>query len=122
MKIRLATSADLLGVAQLFHAAFSDSIHHIWGPTRTPNLDLTATLFAVCLQSEPDAFWTAVDKGQIVGYLFAPAHLSLSWRPVRLVTANKLYTDLRFRQVGTMTDSQGDWSIMLRDYTPVTAD
>lgn len=77
--IRQATPADLPGVAEVFHAAFPESVAHIWG-ARAPSAALTATLFAVCLQSEPDAFWVAVAGDRVAGYIFAPARLGRVWR------------------------------------------
>lgn len=205
MEIRRAEPNDLLGVAAVFQAAFPESVGHIYGHGRQPQPALTASLFAVCLASEPDGFWVACAQGQVVGYIFAPIHLSRVWkvalargdvlrwawgwlsgqyglglRPIGLVLANKLsffrhavsdrekadarilsvavhpdaqgqgiarrlctlamarfdatgvsrsrlevrpenaaavkiYTDLGFRQVGVMTDSQGDWAIMIRN-------
>lgn len=205
MEIRAAQSGDLLGVAAVFHAAFPESIAHIYGHGRQPLPALTASLFAVCLASEPEGFWVAVVDGRVAGYIFAPIHLSRVWkvalargdvfrwawgwlcgqyglgfRPIGLVLANKLsffrhavadqekadarilsvavhpaaqgrgiarhlctlamarfdaagversrlevrpsnvpavkiYTDLGFRQVGMMTDSQGDWAVMIRN-------
>jgi len=202
--IRAAQESDLVGVAEVFHAAFPQSVAHIYGHGRHPASALTASLFAVCLASEPAGFWVAVVEGRVAGYIFAPIHLSRIWRvavvqghvlrwawgwlsgqyglglrPIGLVLANKLsflrhavadgakadarilsvavhpdyqgrgiarglctlamarfdaagvqrarlevrptnlaavriYTDLGFRRVGTMTDSQGDWAIMIR--------
>lgn len=115
MEIRGAGAADLPGVAEVFHAAFPDSVAHIWGEGRTPSTDLTASLFEVCLRSEPEAFWVALDGRRVAGYIFAPRHLSrvwrvavgegyvfrwafgwlsgrygLGWRPIRVAVANKL--------------------------------
>lgn len=204
MEIRLATPGDLPAVAELFHAAFPESVAHLWGPGQAPSAELTASLFAVCLQSEPGAFLVARAEERLAGYIFAPAHLSrvwrvallrghvlrwavgwlsgryrLGWRPLRLAFINKLsffrhalgdrhradarilsiavhpafqgqgiarqlcepalgrfdrlgvelvrlevrpgnlpavrlYTGLGFEQVGMMTDTQGDWAVMLR--------
>lgn len=115
MEIRPATKGDLPAVAEIFHAAFPESVAAIYGPGRSPNLDLTASLFSVCLRTEPEAFWVACTDGDLAGYIFAPVRLSrlwqtallhgdpfrwawgwltgqygLGWRPIRIALANKL--------------------------------
>jgi ribosomal-protein-alanine N-acetyltransferase len=115
VEIRRAQQADLEAVAAIFHAAFPESVSHIWGADKPPALELTATLFALCLESEPEAFLAAEIEGSVAGYIFAPTQLSriwrvavrrgwvwrwmvgwvtgrygLGWRPVRLALANKV--------------------------------
>jgi len=118
LRLRAARESDLGGVAEVFHAGFPESVAHIYGEGRRPPAELTASLFRVCLRSEPEAFLVVVDEaagGRVAGYIFAPAALSrvwkvallrgyvlrwawgwlsgrygLGWRPVQLALHNKL--------------------------------
>lgn len=80
MQIRLARNSDMLDVARLFHAAFPESLEHLFGRGRNPDPSFTAQAFALCLSSEPAGFWVAEADGHLRGYLFAPKHLSHLWK------------------------------------------
>ena len=69
---RNAAEGDLIRIAQIFMAAFPESINHYIGHPIAPCL--LADVFAICLDSEPEAFFVAVADGRVAGYIFAPAH------------------------------------------------
>jgi ribosomal-protein-alanine N-acetyltransferase len=68
---RNATKADLIRIAEIFMAAFPESINHYIGHPIAPLL--LADIFAICLDSEPGAFFVAETGGRAAGYIFAPA-------------------------------------------------
>ncbi len=109
-----ANHSDLAGVARVFNESFPESVRHLFG--RIPPLQVTREAFRVCLAAEPEAFVVARRKRKVVGYIFAPAHLSrlwkvalgrrfiwrwlwrwitgrlrLGWHPVRLLVGNKVH-------------------------------
>ncbi|HEY3369154.1 MAG TPA: GNAT family N-acetyltransferase [Symbiobacteriaceae bacterium] len=111
---RPARSSDLTGVARVFAAAFPQSVAHYFAQSPPP--DVVAEPFALCLAAEPEGFFVAeAGRGEIAGYIFAPARTSklkrvavsegfaLRWfwrwvtgrfgiglAPVRAIVANKL--------------------------------
>lgn len=63
---------DLEPIARIFVAAFSDSVKHYAG--HAIRAKVMADLFAICLDTEPAAFFVAVKLNTVAGYVFAPAH------------------------------------------------
>lgn len=82
-QFRQAAASDLEGVAQVFAAAFPESIAHYF--SRPPSMAVVAEPFALCLAAEPDGFFVAVSpEGRIAGYIFAPCRTGrLPWAALR---------------------------------------
>jgi ribosomal protein S18 acetylase RimI-like enzyme len=87
--IRTATAADLDGAAEVFFAAFPESVRHYTGcsaeEAAQPELPrwhgprrLMAALFGVCLHAEAGCMFVAEDPSQpgLAGYIITPARLS----------------------------------------------
>jgi [ribosomal protein S18]-alanine N-acetyltransferase len=71
-EFRLAREADLEQIADLFSAAFPESLAHYFD--QPPSLAAVAEPFGLCLESEPEAMYVAdAGGGEIAGYIFAPA-------------------------------------------------
>lgn len=79
MEYRLATSADMPAVADVFIAAFPESVSHTLGDAPVPR-PLLDEAFRVCLDCEPDGFWVAVDDDAVVGYIIAPRAVDRVWQ------------------------------------------
>ena len=75
LTIRLATRDDLIGMAEVFLAAFPDSVRHVAGDTNPSPLAM-ADAFAIPLDAEPEAARVAIRGECIVGYCLSPAHFS----------------------------------------------
>ena len=73
-RYRRATREDLTGVAEVFLAAFPESVQHYVGHPIAPTV--LADVFAICLDTEPEAFFVAEVSGRIAGYIFAPLAMS----------------------------------------------
>jgi len=70
---RQAHHDDLRSVAEIFMAAFPESVRHYAGRSLKPQV--MRDVFAICLRGEPEAFFVAAENGRIAGYVFAPANL-----------------------------------------------
>ena len=113
VQYRSATRDDLPGIAEVFQAAFPESVQHYVGHPIPP--DVFADIFAICLDAEPEALFTATVGARTAGYIFAPMHLTrlfrtalwrghllrlfwgwasgryrLGWQPVRIAMRNML--------------------------------
>ena len=71
---RNADPEDLSGIAELFLAAFPESIEHYVGHPIGPNAIEDAV--AIALGAEPGAFLVAEVGGRIAGYSFTPSKFS----------------------------------------------
>lgn len=89
--IRQARPDDLVAIGRVFLAAFPESVAFYTGRAIPPAAP--ADLFAICLASEPDAFFVAEVGGEVRGYVFAPAHFSH-------LTRAGLRSGLLFRMLG----------------------
>ncbi len=70
-QIRPAKPQDVPAIAEVFIAAFADSVRHIAaGPGAATGL---ADLFSLALRAEPGCLMVAEDKGRVVGYLLSSA-------------------------------------------------
>jgi [ribosomal protein S18]-alanine N-acetyltransferase len=75
---RIAQPTDLPAVAQVFAAAFPDSVAHVVGTLQSP--EILADLFALALRAEPESMTVAEIGTQVVGYALTPARTSrLPW-------------------------------------------
>lgn len=75
VQYRSASRADLPGMAEVYVAAFPDSIRHFF-PRRPPPLLAIADLLEVPLAAEPAGVLVAETQGRLAGYCLAPAHIS----------------------------------------------
>lgn len=75
---RAAEAGDLPGVAEVFTAAFPESVRHVSG--NAPEIGVLADLFALARCAEPGSLLVAEADGRIAGYVLAPAHMSLLQR------------------------------------------
>lgn len=77
--IRNARRADLVPMAQVFVAAFPESVQHYAGRNIAPTA--VADAFAICFDAEPQGCFVAeTEGGEVVGYILAPTHLSRVFR------------------------------------------
>lgn len=68
-QIRPAQPEDVSAVAEVFVAAFADSVQHVAaGPGAATGL---ADLFSLALRAEPGCLMVAEDEGQVVGYVLS---------------------------------------------------
>lgn len=74
IQYRNAQRDDLVEVANIFIAAFPDSIKHYVGGSIAPAVLVDA--FAICLDAEPEAFIVAVTENRVIGYIIAPSCFS----------------------------------------------
>lgn len=74
VEYRKATRSDLLQIAEIFLAAFPESVEHYGSQNVAPVLFVD--IFSVCIETEPDALIVAVSNGKVLGYIFAPSKLS----------------------------------------------
>ncbi len=83
-RIRKAETADLPAVADVYLAAFPDTVHEL--NLRRMSPDAVADLMAVCLAAEPQAFSVAEIAGagevetEVVGYAICPLRADRIWR------------------------------------------
>ena len=69
---RIAEASDLPGVAEVFAAAFPESVRHVSGSV--PEAAVLADLFALARSAEPGSLLVAEAEGRVAGYVLAPAH------------------------------------------------
>jgi len=69
---------DLPAVAEVFLAAFPESVEHYVGRPVLPLIMVDA--FAICLDTEPEGFFVAEEDGEVVGYIFGPRQFSRLYR------------------------------------------
>lgn len=81
-----AAERDIVSIAALFTDSFRDSVIHHCG--RLPRPQAMQDVFLLVYQAEPDAAFVARCDGQVIGYCFAPVHLSSLW--VRAVTGGHI--------------------------------
>ncbi len=74
IEYRQATREDLRAVGAVFLAAFPASVAHY--VAHAIPADIMVDALGICLDSEPDAFFVALQNGVIIGYIFVPTHLS----------------------------------------------
>ena len=68
-QVRPAQPEDMPAVAEVFLAAFADSVQHVAaGPGAATAL---ADLFSVTLRAEPGCLMVAEDERQVVGYVLS---------------------------------------------------
>ncbi len=77
---RTAERSDLPGVAEVFAAAFPESVRHVAGAT--PAAAVLAEIFALARTAEPGSLMVAEADGRIAGYVLAPAHMARLQRAV----------------------------------------
>jgi ribosomal protein S18 acetylase RimI-like enzyme len=117
---RTASQDDIVGIAEVYIAAFPESLTHFFGE-HPPAPAAVAELMRVPLLAEPGCGTVAVGEGRIAGYCLAPAHVSrlrsvalhnagpflagwlsgryhLGLRPLRALLADKLATWRHRRQ------------------------
>ena len=71
---RPARAEDLPAIAEVFAAAFPQSVSHVAG--ELPQLDILSDLFGMALRAEPASLRVAECAGRVAGYILAPARLS----------------------------------------------
>jgi ribosomal protein S18 acetylase RimI-like enzyme len=76
---RQARRRDLPQIAEMFFRAFPESVEHIVGKSKVPARGI-ADAFAILQDSEPAAMRVAAVGERVVGYIFAPHHLTGVWR------------------------------------------
>jgi ribosomal protein S18 acetylase RimI-like enzyme len=74
VEYRRARKDDLAGVAEVFIAAFPESVEHYVGQAIGPAA--LVDVFAICLDAEPEAFIVADVDGAVYCYVFAPVSMS----------------------------------------------
>lgn len=79
---RRAESKDLMPIAEVFLAAFPESVEHYVGKQVKPNA--IADAFAVCMDAEPDALIVATVNSVVAGYIFAPSDFPRVFRAALL--------------------------------------
>lgn len=78
LEIRQATTQDLQAIAEVFLAAFPESVEHYVGHPIGPQV--MVDVFAICLEAEPRALLVGTIDGVVSGYVFAPRRLSRVFR------------------------------------------
>lgn len=74
IQYRKVERMDLPGIADVFIAAFPESVAHYTGGRMKPLV--VEDFFRICLDTEPESFFAAFSDGRAAGYIFAPMHLS----------------------------------------------
>lgn len=76
--VRQATCADMMGVADVYLAAFPESLEDLGIPGVRPLA--VADIMTICQRAEPAAFTVAEGGGSIIGYAICPARSDRIWR------------------------------------------
>ena len=72
--IRQARAQDVQGLAEVFVAAFPESVQHVAGSLSTTRG--LQDMFSLILDAEPEALHVAEDQGRLAGYVLSPSRTS----------------------------------------------
>ncbi len=86
IRVRAAQSGDMIAAAQVYLAAFPDSVEQL--ALHSVRDEAIADILSVCLAAEPEGFVIAGADGRVVGYCVCLAHadrlLRVALHPARL--------------------------------------